>query len=256
MASYSRRNAAAVSAAASGGARGLPDPASPSTAEDVQTTTTAGAGWRFGLFLGVLAGTAAGAFVILRTVPLSPEAVRQTVQAWGVLAPLAFIALGAVRPFVFLPSILLFVSAGLVFGPWLGTLYAVVGGLLAALLTFGLARGLGRDFVQGRLQGRLPARLQTLQDAEWGAGLIFVLHLVPLVPMTPVSYGAGLSRVPLLSYAAAVLGGLTPRVFAYTFFGDALLDVGSPQFVAAFAALGALILVPLMLRKRLFAGWG
>jgi len=218
----------------------------------VQATTTAGAGWRFGLFLGVLAVTAAGAFVILRHVPLSPEAVRQAVQAWGALAPLAYIGLVAVRPFVFLPSILLFVSAGLVFGPWLGTLYAVVGGLLAALLTFGLARGLGRDFVQGRL----PARLQKLQDAEWGAGLIFALHLVPVVPMTPVSYGAGLSRVPLLHFAAAVLGGLTPRVFAYTFFGDALLDVGSPQFIAAFAALGALILVPLMLRKRLFARWG
>ena len=177
----------------------------------------------------------------------SVAAYRAAVVGWGSLAPLAYIALVAVRPFVFFPSILLFVAAGLAFGPWLGTLYAVIGGVLAALLTFGLARALGRDYVQGRL----PARLQKLQDAEWGAGLVFVLNLVPVVPITAVNYGAGLSRLPLLHYTVAVLGGLTPRIFAYTFFGDALLDIGSPQFVAALAALGALVLVPVLLRKRI-----
>lgn len=213
----------------------------------VQPVATANARWRFVLFISVLAITATGAFLVLRNVPLSPETVRETVVEWGPLAPLAYIALVAVRPFVFFPSILLFVAAGLAFGPWLGTLYAVIGGVLAALLTFGLARGLGRDYVQGRL----PARLQKLQDAEWGAGLVFLLNLVPVVPITAVNYGAGLSRVPLLHYTVAVLGGLTPRIFAYTFFGDALLDIGSPQFVAALAALGALVLVPVLLRKRL-----
>lgn len=213
----------------------------------MQPVAVANARWRFVLFLSLLAVTATGAFVVLRNVPLSPEAVRATVIEWGPLAPLAYIALVAVRPFVFFPSILLFVAAGLAFGPWRGTLYAVIGGLLAALLTFGLARGLGRDYVQGRL----PARLQKLQDAEWGAGLIFFLNLVPVVPITAVNYGAGLSRVPLLHYTVAVLGGLTPRIFAYTFFGDTLLDIGSPQFVAALAALGALVLVPVLLRKRI-----
>ncbi|MEO8601131.1 MAG: TVP38/TMEM64 family protein [bacterium] len=206
---------------------------------------------RFALLLGFIAVTAVGAFLVLRNATLTPDAVRETVLAWGALAPLAYVAVVSMRPFIFFPSTLLFIAAGLAFGPWLGTLYAVIGGVIAAVITFLLARALGREFVQARL----PARLQRLQEGEWGAGLIFVLNLVPIVPITAVNYGAGLSRVPLSHYTLAVLGGLTPRAFAYSFFGDALLDVGSTQFIVAVAVLALLVLVPALFRKRWFARW-
>ena len=62
-----------------------------------------------------------------------------------------------------------------------------------------------------------------------GRGLIFFLNLVPVVPITAVCYGAGLSRVSLRDYTLGVIAGLTPRAFAYSFFGDSLLDIGSTQ---------------------------
>jgi uncharacterized membrane protein YdjX (TVP38/TMEM64 family) len=206
---------------------------------------------RFALLLGFLAVTATVAMLVLRHAPLTPDAVRETVLAWGPLAPLAYVAVVAMRPFIFFPSTLLFIAAGLAFGPWLGTLYAVIGGVIAAVITFQLARSLGREFVQARL----PVRLQRIQDSEWGAGLIFFLNLVPIVPITAVNYGAGLSRVPLSHYTLAVLGGLTPRAFAYSFFGDALLDVRSPQFAAALAALALLVIVPALFRKHWLKRW-
>src|SRR6185436_20686715 len=113
-----------------------------------------------------------------------------------------FIAVLAVRPFIFFPSTLLFIASGLVFGPWLGTLYSVVGGTIAAIVTFQLARWLGRDFVQARI----PESWQRYQRDEWGAGIVFFLNLVPIVPITAVNYGAGLSRVSLRHYTLGVLG--------------------------------------------------
>lgn len=206
---------------------------------------------RFAYFLGFLAVTAAVAFFNLRDIPLTPDGLRGSVLGWGALAPVAYIAVVAMRPFVFFPSGLLFIVAGLAFGPLLGTVYAVIGGVIAAVVTFLLARGLGRDFVQARM----PARLRHLQESEWGAGLIFFLLLVPVVPMTAVNYGAGLSRVSLGHYTLAVLGGLTPRAFAYCFFGDSLFDVGSPQFLAAVAALALMVIVPALFRRRWLARW-
>jgi len=161
------------------------------------------------------------------------------VQAWGALAPLAFVGFVALRPFVFFPSTLLFIAAGLAFGPWLGTLYAVIGATIAAVLTFLLARALGRDFVQARLPSACSAC--TTESGERADPL---LNLVPVVPITAVNYGAGLSRVPLSHYTLAVIGGLTPRAFAYGFFGDSLLEVGSGRFIAAIAFLVALVVVP------------
>lgn len=206
---------------------------------------------RFAYFLGFLAVSGAIALFNLRGVSLTPDGLRATVLGWGALAPIAYITIVAMRPFIFFPSGLLFIVAGLAFGPILGTVYAVIGGVIAAVVTFLLARSLGRDFVQARM----PARLQHLQETEWGAGLIFLLMLVPIVPMSAVNYGAGLSRVSLAHYTLAVLGGLTPRAFAYCYFGDSLFEVGSPQFLGAVALLAVMVIVPALLRRRWLSRW-
>jgi uncharacterized membrane protein YdjX (TVP38/TMEM64 family) len=212
----------------------------------VDSLAAARARRRFAYLVCFIIATAALAFLRLRHLTLTPESLRAAVLSWGALAPIAYIGLVALRPFLFFPSTLLFIAAGLAFGPVLGTLYAAIGGTTAAVVTFGLARALGREFVQARL----PQRWQRLHDAEWGIGLIFFLNLVPVFPITAVNYGAGLSRVSLRHYTLAVIGGLTPRVFAYSFFGDALLDVGSPKFILAVALLCLLVIVPALLRWR------
>ena len=206
---------------------------------------------RFIYLLCFVGATAIVAFFRLRHIPLTPQAVRATILSWGALAPVVYVLLVTMRPFLFFPSTLLFIAAGLAFGPLLGTLYAAIGGTAAAIVTFGLARALGREFVQARL----PERLRKLQAHEWGAGLIFVLNLVPVVPITAVNYGAGLSRLSLRHYTLAVIGGLTPRAFAYSFFGDSLLDIGSRRFIAAITLLGLLVLIPALFHRRWFAHW-
>jgi uncharacterized membrane protein YdjX (TVP38/TMEM64 family) len=204
---------------------------------------------RFFYFLIFIAATAVLAFFVLSGIEPSPQSVRDTVHSWGVLAPIVFILLLAARPFIFFPSTLLFIAGGLAFGPVLGTLYSAAGGTTAGVITFVLARALGREFVQARL----PPRWRRFQDDEWGAGVVFFLNLVPIVPITAINYAAGLSRVSLRHYTLAVIGGLTPRAFAYSFFGDSLLEIGSSQFTIALLLLAVLVIVPTWMRRRWFA---
>ena len=205
---------------------------------------------RFGYLVCFVLATAVFALFRLRGLPLTPEGVREAVLGWGALAPIVFVLLVTARPLVYFPSTLLFIGAGLAFGPLLGTLYAALGGTSAAVITFVLARWLGREFVQAHL----PARWRRFHDEEWGAGLVFFLNLVPIVPTTAVNYGAGLSRIPLPQYTVAVIAGLTPRILAYSYFGDSLLDVGSRQFVLAIAVIVFLVIVPIYLRRRWRSG--
>ena len=179
--------------------------------------------------------------------PLTPESVRDAIQSWGPLAPVIFTSAFVLRPFLFFPSTLLFLAGGLAFGVAWGTAYAAVGGTLGAVVGFGIARLLGRDFVDEQFGDLLP----DLQHRRWGVGLVFLLNLIPIVPMTAINYGAGLSNMELLPFTLAVAVGLTPRAFAYSFFGHALLHVRSSEFAAAAALLLALLVVPLWLRRRL-----
>ena len=182
--------------------------------------------------------------------PLSPEAVRAAVANWGPLAPLIFIGAWALRPFLFFPTILLFVGGGLAFGAAWGTLYSVIGGTVGGVVTFALARVLGRDFVRARIENRFPE----LHEERWGPGLVFVLNLIPIVPITAINYGAGLSRIGLGTFTLAVIAGLTPRAFAYSVFGSSILNVRSPKFIGAIALLIALIVLPAWLRRRFMTG--
>jgi uncharacterized membrane protein YdjX (TVP38/TMEM64 family) len=200
------------------------------------------------LFLAVIAVT--GALAIIRAgrgVPHTPVALREMIARWGVLGPLVFTGMFALRPFVFFPSTLLFLAGGLAFGVGWGTLYAATGATLGAVVGFLIARLFGRDFVCGQLGNHLSA----VEANRWGAGLVCVLNLIPVFPVTLINYGAGLSGMSLLPFTIAVALGITPRAFAYSFFGHSLLHIGSRQFIVALGLLAALVVIPLSIRYRL-----
>jgi len=75
-----------------------------------------------------------------------------------------FLALGTfiIAGLVAFPLTVLIIVCGLVFGPWQGFLYSLLGALLSAMLTFALGHLLGRNTVRrfaGRKLGELNRRL-------------------------------------------------------------------------------------------------
>ena len=99
-----------------------------------------------------------------------------------------------------------------------------VSGLLSAVprtfTEFLIARFLGRDFIES-LVGR-----QVVICCECSEGLltkiIFFSRLLPLISFDVVSYGAGLTRMSLRSFALATLLGSIPMTFIYHGFGSVL----------------------------------
>lgn len=174
------------------------------------------------------------------------EALRELIEPIGPLGPLAFIVVLALRPLVLFPSWVLFMGGGMVFGVGPAIAYGLAGALLGAVLGFALARYLGRRFVDWWIGPRLAFFL----DGRWGVRLVFVLSAVPLVPISIINFGAGLSPMRLAPFFAASAAGLLPRVAAYSTLGEALLSPHSPVFWASIAALVLLAAIPIALRVR------
>ena len=126
-------------------------------------------------------------------------------------------------------------AAGLLFGTWLGTPVSIASATLGATLAFLIARFVAHDAVE-TLQGR---RLAALRAFVGRRGFLSVLYarIVPGVPYSLVNYAAGLSPVPLRTFAAATALGCAPRAFAYTALGGHIGDFGSPEAIVAICLL-------------------
>lgn len=154
----------------------------------------------------------------------SLQSLREWVQGFGPWAPLVFIAMYALGTIVFLPGSLFTIGAGVLFGPWLGTLYALVGASLGAMAAFALVRVFGADLAQQLLQ----TRFQRIRDyeghlADRGFLTVLFLRLVPLFPFNGLNFVLGLTRVSWRDYVLATMLGILPGGFLYVLVGASLL---------------------------------
>jgi uncharacterized membrane protein YdjX (TVP38/TMEM64 family) len=150
---------------------------------------------------------------------LSVEALTTWVGQLGWLAPLAFMAAYSVATVFFLPGVLFTLAGGVLFGPWLGTLYSLTGATIGASLAFLIARYLARDWVAQRAGTRLRQLIDGVDTEGWR--FIAFVRLVPLFPFNLLNYALGLTRIPLVQYVLTSFLFMAPGGAAYTYLGYA-----------------------------------
>ena len=195
--------------------------------------------------LAVAAALVVVVCVVLRTslgLEFAPESLHRAVEAMGVWAPLVYVGVVALRVPLGLPSQLVLVGGGLVFGTAAGTLYGAIGIVLSALAFFLVARWAGRD----ALEARLPQRLRPVFEiAASPVGALFMALGTgyPLGPIAMYHLIGGVTGMPLPLFALAVAVGGTIRAATFTFFGSSLL---AGEFDLLLQATGVLILSALV----------
>ncbi|HXZ85797.1 MAG TPA: VTT domain-containing protein [Myxococcota bacterium] len=181
-----------------------------------------------------------------------PDSLRDAVADLGIFGPLAMIGIMTFRPFLGLPSWLVMMANGMLFGSLLGTFCGALGGLLGAALIFGIARALGREAVQGWLRiGALRSfeEFLALRGAPWLA----LYTAIPVTWLTPVYAGAGLSRMRLAVFCAAVGLGLVPRAGLFAVAGRAAAEPSLRNVALALAFALAALVGTLLARRWLSA---
>jgi uncharacterized membrane protein YdjX (TVP38/TMEM64 family) len=197
-------------------------------------------------------GTVVGITVLVAVaiwVPL-PTAVqlRDWAESVGPWFPLAFLLAHIVVTVVPVPRTAFTLAAGLLFGPVLGAVIAVVASTGSAVLAVLLVRAAGwqlNRLIRHRAVHRVDQRLR---QRGWVA--ILSLRLIPVVPFSALNYAAGASAVRMLPYTLATLAGLLPGTAAVVILGDALAGHPSPLLYLVSVCTGALGLTGLLLEFR------
>ena len=197
---------------------------------------------------GLAAGVAAAFALLLAAGTPSARGLRDWVDGAGAAAPLVFVLVSAALTPALFPGPLLAGASGLLFGTALGFPLSLTAAVLGACLAFAISRRVGGDSVE-RLAG---PRVRSAHELVSRRGFVSVLYarIAPGVPYSLVNYAAGLTAIPLATFAAATALGAAPRAFAYTALGGSLGNLRSPEAIAALVVLAVMAIGGLVALRR------
>ncbi len=184
--------------------------------------------------------------VFRRFMDLTPETFNAFISSLGLLGPAIYIGIFIIRPFFLISSIALFIAGGLAFGPLWGPLFASFGAAIGGSLGFFFARIMGHDYVYGRMKNKK----YFIKDQKFSFSMVFLLSLLPIMPVTIINMGAGLSDMKYRPYIISHVLGVTPRAFAYGFFGSTLFAAGTVKFKIALIIILLMVLLTVYFARK------
>jgi uncharacterized membrane protein YdjX (TVP38/TMEM64 family) len=157
------------------------------------------------------------------------------------LAPLGVLTAFVIGGFLLVPVVALIAATVLVFGPFLGALYALLAALASAASTYALGRAVGRDAVR-RFAGK---RLNALSQHLGRRGLIAVtiVRMLPMAPFTVVNAVAGASHIGWRDFLLGTALGMLPGIALTSAFVDrAFAAIREPSSGTATMLIGIVLL--------------
>lgn len=166
-------------------------------------------------------------YLSLDTLKDHGEALHAFVADHYLLTLLGLILLFALLTASVIPGVVfLTVTAGYLYGTWVGGLATALGATLGALMVYGA----GRSAFGAALRSWAERRKGLVQAVCEGVDrdtfrYVLVSRLVVTVPFHLINVAAGIMSAPLRPYAMATFIGLLPAHFIYCWIGDGLNDI-------------------------------
>lgn len=192
--------------------------------------------------VAIVAGVVIGSKLLLENVlgiSLEPFARSWAADA-GWPAAVVVIGLLAIDIFIPVPSSIVMVLSGAVFGVWWGALLAFAGSIGGEWLGFELARRYGASWFARFIGDEAERhRLNRILETH-GAAAVAVTRALPIV-METMSVVAGLSTMTRRTFLLASAIGTAPIVIVYAYAGAASRQTGSlvPAIVILIAVAAA-----------------
>lgn len=177
----------------------------------------------------------------------SEEAIRQTIESWGALGPIAFLVMNILQVILApIPGTAVGVVGGYIFGAWMGFILNLLGIALGSLIAFWLARKFGKPLVDRFVGPRTANFLERVANRNGIRGLALIF-LLPFLPDDALCFMAGLTAIRTRTFVLIVLFGRSPGAFVASLTGSGLVDL--PLWAWTLIGLMAIALVVLWWRK-------
>lgn len=145
--------------------------------------------------------------------------ILELIRGLGWLGPLLFLLLYTLATVLFLPTMILTLAGGALFGPFHGTLFNLFGATLGAICAFCLARYFSIDWLRTEKDSKIHKLLVGIERGGWQFAAL--VRLFPVIPFNLVNYGLGLTKIKFSHYFLTTFIFLIPTEIVYTYCGHA-----------------------------------
>ena len=174
---------------------------------------------------------------------------KKFIKSYGKFSSLCFIIIYSLKPILFIvPTSLLTVIAGNIFGPFVGLALSMFSSFIAASIAFYLARFFGKPFVD-KLIGEKTLKLD--DNIEKNGFIIMLLMRLSIVfPFDPLCYASGLTKIKYRDFILGTMLGILPEMLVYSFMGKNISHPFSKVFILPILFVMLLALISYYVYKK------
>ncbi|MFX1259704.1 MAG: TVP38/TMEM64 family protein, partial [Promethearchaeota archaeon] len=148
----------------------------------------------------------------------------------GIFGIILFLVIMTIQGLIVpIPSEIVLLAAGMIWGWLWGGLLGIAGSMLAAILCFYVSRKGGRPLAE-KFVGESALEMADDLIEKHGMIAIILARSLPFISFDAISYTAGLVDMDIKKYSIGTLIGTIPRAFFYSYLGFILIkhEPGQP----------------------------
>ena len=152
-----------------------------------------------------------------------------------------------------LPGVTFAVFAGVLFGPWLGTLLCLLATTLGAVAAFLVGRFFLKDTVKPMAEKNRWLKKLLFEDVgRSDVVVLMITRLVPLFPYNLQNFAYGITDMSVMTYTLGTFVFMLPGVALFTVGAAGLIAEGNRRicFAVAAALLALVLFLGWFIRKR------
>ncbi len=151
----------------------------------------------------------------------------------------------------FIPGEVVQMAAGIIYGPWWGTVVIVVGCIISSAFIFLMVHWLGAPFVRDMVPGRYLGKFRSFEESGKFNTIVFLLFLIPGLPKDVFTYITPLSDMKLPTFLLITNLARVPGIFVSTYAANGLIEGRMWESVLIFGILAVVAVLALVFYNKM-----
>lgn len=151
---------------------------------------------------------------------------QQWLKSFGTAGYIIYILIYCLSAVLMMPGSVLTIAAGILYGPYIGSIVSLLGATCGAVSSFLIARYFMRDIIKSKYSSNSIYQKIDGGFKDYGYSFLILTRLVPVFPYNLQNYAYGLTGIKTSTYIFWTFICMIPGAFIYAYMAGEIAEKG------------------------------